>query len=78
MPPIRAKSSHKLASQEGKILLALSDIKDSRVKSIRAAAKLYEIPHSTLHTRVCGVVSINERRNPNQKLTQLEEDSLAK
>jgi hypothetical protein len=76
MPPIRTESSQKLANQEGRILLALSDIKNGRVKSIRAAAKLYEIPRSTLQTRAYSVVSIVERRNPNQKLTQLEEDSL--
>jgi hypothetical protein len=78
MPPIRTESSQKLANQEGRILLALSDIKNGRVKSIRAAAKLYEIPRSTLQTRAYSVVSIVERRNPNQKLTQLEEDSLTK
>jgi hypothetical protein len=78
MPPIRSKSFQKSANQEGKILLALNDIKNSRIKSLRAAAKLYEIPHSTLHTRAYSIVSIAERQNPNQKLTQLEEDSLAK
>jgi hypothetical protein len=69
MPPIRSESFQKSANQEGKILLALDDIKNGRIKSLRAAAKLYEIPHSTLHTRACGIVSIVERRNPNQKLT---------
>jgi hypothetical protein len=76
MPPIRSESSQKLANQEGKILLALNDIKNGRINSIRAAAKLYEIPRSTLQTRASGVVSIVERRNPRHKLTQLEEDSL--
>ena len=69
MPPIRAMSSHKSASQEGKILLALSDMKNGRVKSIRVVAKLYEILRSTLQTRIYSVVSIAKRRNPNQKLT---------
>jgi len=78
MPLIRSESFQKSANQEGKILLALNDIKNSRIKSIRAVAKLYEIPRSTLQTRAYSVVSIAKRRNPNQKLTQLEEDSLAK
>jgi hypothetical protein len=69
MPPIRSKSLQKSANQEDKILLALNDIKNGRVKSIRAAAKLYEIPHSTLQKRIYGVVSIAERRNPSHKLT---------
>jgi hypothetical protein len=76
MPPIRSESRHKLANQEGKILLALSDIKNGRVKSIRAAAKLYEIPHTTLADRAKGVLARVESRLSRLKLTQLEEDSL--
>ena len=42
MPLVRTKSSQKLASQEGRILLALDDIENSRIKSIRAVAKVYD------------------------------------
>ena len=76
MLPISSESWQKLANQEGKLLLALDDIKTSRIKSIRAAAKLYDIPRSTLQTRANGVLSIVERRLPGHKLTQYEEDSL--
>jgi hypothetical protein len=69
MPPIRSESRHKLANQEGKILLALSDIKNGRVKSIRAAAKLYEIPHITLADRAKGVLARVESRLSRLKLT---------
>ncbi|OOQ86488.1 hypothetical protein PEBR_21279 [Penicillium brasilianum] len=76
MPPIRSESRQKLANQEGKILLALDDIKNRRIKSIRAAAKLYEIPHTTLAGRAKGVQA-RVKTSPNKrKLTQLEEDSL--
>jgi hypothetical protein len=54
MTPIRPESRQKAASQEGKILLALSDLKEGRVKSIRAVARLYAIPYSTLHVRANG------------------------
>ncbi|KAJ5240629.1 uncharacterized protein N7469_002220 [Penicillium citrinum] len=54
MPPIRSQSSQKLANQEGKVLLALSDLQNDRVKSIRAAAKLYDIPYRTLAARANG------------------------
>ncbi len=54
MPPKRIESSQKAVNQEGKILLALSDIKDSRVKSIRAIVNLYHIPYSTLRARTSG------------------------
>jgi hypothetical protein len=64
MPPIRSESWQKSANQEGKILLALNDLQNGRIKSIRAAPKLYEIPRATLRTRAQGVVSIVERRPP--------------
>jgi hypothetical protein len=76
MPPIRTESSQKSANQEGRILLALDDIKNGRVKSIRAAAELYDIPRSTLQTRANGVVSRADIRPNGHKLTQYEEDSL--
>ena len=76
MPPIRSESRQKSANQEGKIVLALSDIKNGRVKSIREAARLYAIPRATLQTCAEGVTSIAERRHPRHKLTLLEDDSL--
>jgi hypothetical protein len=48
MPPTRSESSRKSANQEGKVLLAVTDIKNRRIKSIRVVAKLYDIPHTTL------------------------------
>jgi hypothetical protein len=78
MPPIRSESSQKSANQEGKILLALSDLKDGRIKSLRAAARLYDIPYTTLADRARGVVSRVDSRATSYKLTDLEEDSLVK
>ena len=69
MPPIRSESWLKSANQEGKISLALDDIKNGRIQSIRAAAKLYKIPRATLQTRAYSVISIVERRYPLYKLT---------
>jgi hypothetical protein len=76
MPPIRTVSSQKSANKEGRILLALSDIKNSRIASIRVAAKLYDIPFSTLHARANGRISRGDTRLNGHKLTQYEEDSL--
>ena len=76
MPPIRSQSSQKLASQEGKVLLALSDLQNDRVKSIRAAGKLYDIPDRTLAARASGRAARVDKRPSGHKLTQLEEDSL--
>ncbi|KAJ5279887.1 hypothetical protein N7478_005259 [Penicillium angulare] len=76
MPPIRAQSSRNSAGKEGRILLAVKDIKDGRINSLRAAAKLYDIPYITLATCVNGVQSRVDIRPNGHKLTQLEEDSL--
>ena len=76
MPPKRSDSWLKSADQEGKILLALDDIKNGRIQSIRAAARLYNLPHTTLADRAKGVLARVERRLTSYKLTQLEEDSI--
>jgi hypothetical protein len=76
MPPIRSESWQKLANREGKILLALDGIKNGRIKTLRAASRLYEISYSTLHARANGRVSRGDSRANAHKLTQLEEDSL--
>jgi hypothetical protein len=57
MTPIRPESRQKLANQEGIILLALNDLQYRRIKSVRPAAKLYDIPYTTLHGRVNGLTS---------------------
>jgi hypothetical protein len=76
MPPIRTESRPKLAEQEGKILLALQAIQKGQLKSIRAAARLFDVPESTLRNRAHGIQSRVDTRPNGHKLTQLEEDSL--
>lgn len=76
MPPIRSESRQKPANKEAKILLALDDIKNGRIKSLRLAAKLYEIPLKTLHSRVHGQMSRIDKRPPGHKLTQYDEDPI--
>jgi len=69
MSPIRSQHSQKLANQEGKILLALDDLQNGRVKSIRAVARLYDLPYTTLADRARGVVSRVDKRPSGYKLT---------
>ena len=76
MPPIRSESSQKSANQEGRILLALDDLKSGRIKSLRAAAKLYELLYATLSRRALGASSRVETGRHRRKVTKLEEDSL--
>jgi hypothetical protein len=46
------------------------------VSSLRTAAKLYEIPLTTLYARTKGRISRVDKRPSGHKLTQFEEDSL--
>jgi hypothetical protein len=76
MPPSRSQSWLKSANQEGRIQLALRDIKQGQIPSLNATAKLYNIPYATLHTRASRTASRVDKRPSSHKLTQLEEDSL--
>jgi len=76
MPPIRIQSLLKSANQEGRILLALSDIKNGRIALLRAAARLYNISESTLRSRAKDILLRVDIRPNGYKLIQLEEDLL--
>jgi hypothetical protein len=76
MPPIRKRDPLKSAQNEGKIELAISDLKNGRIRSIREAASIYIIPRTTLQDRLHGVPFQHTKRGSNHKLTQSEEESL--
>src|SRR6201989_2954275 len=64
------------SSQESRILLALQAIKPRRNLTIRRAAKVYNVPYTTLRNRRQGK-SAREDMIPNsRKLTELEEKTL--
>ena len=67
-----------MAKQEGRIPLALGDIETGRITSLRAAAKLYDMPFSTMRGGATGISSRVDTRAKSYKLTQLEEGSLVK
>ncbi|CAN5189596.1 hypothetical protein BH09PAT2_BH09PAT2_11550 [soil metagenome] len=63
-----------IQDQEARIILAIEAIQTSRKKLNRhRAAKLYNIPYSTLVDRMNGRTTLHERRPANNKLTELEE-----
>lgn len=76
MPPIRSQRSRNSYEREGRLLLAVSAIKEAKVMSIRQAARLYQVPESTLRTRLNGVSFHAETRANSHKMTQNEEESL--
>jgi hypothetical protein len=55
MPPIRKKDLLKSTQDEGKIELAISDLKNGRIRSIREAARIYTVARITLQDRMKGV-----------------------
>jgi len=60
-------------TQEARIILAIEAIRTSKKLSRRKAAKIYEVPKSTLRNRMNGRTTLPERRLAAQNLTELEE-----
>ncbi|EDN93356.1 hypothetical protein SS1G_09222 [Sclerotinia sclerotiorum 1980 UF-70] len=63
-------------SKEARINLAIEAIRTSQNLSIRKAAKLYNIPHITLTSRMNRILSFTEHRSANHKMTELKKKSL--
>ena len=78
MPPIRTQSSQNSIEQEGRVLLAIQAIKKQEISSIQEAARLFNIPRTTLRRRLAGTTNRVETRANSHKLTKIEEDSLRK
>ena len=78
MPPIRTESSYTRANQEGRLLLAIQALKNDEKLSVRRAARIFEVPETTLRERRSGITERATTRANNHKLTQLEEESLEK
>jgi hypothetical protein len=51
MPPIRDKNSTNSIEQEGPILFAISALKNGEICSILEAARIFQVPYTTLHRR---------------------------
>ena len=78
MPPIRKKTRQKLAQREGPLLIAVRAIEKGEIRSIREAARIFNVPRSTLRGRVNGQTSRPDTRANNHTLTVQEEASLVK
>ena len=76
MPPKAARKLKDSIEQEGRILLAISAIKKQEIRTIAEAARIYNIPRTTLRRRLNGHTFRAETRANGHKLTQNEENSL--
>ncbi|SLM33856.1 transposase tan1-aspergillus niger [Lasallia pustulata] len=70
MPP-----NHK-GDQEARISQAIEAIHNNKSPSIRAAARAYDVPHSTLAKRLRGQPTYQQSRMANRKLLPTEEEAL--
>jgi hypothetical protein len=78
MPPIRNKNQSISQEQEGRVLLAISDLQNQKISTIGRAAKIYNVPRTTLRDRLKGTQQRSQTRANNHKLTEFEEESLVK
>jgi predicted HTH domain antitoxin len=69
MPPKARQNSKKLAEKEERILLAVSAIEKQDIRTIREAARVFNISHETLRRRLSGRTSRAEKRANSYKLT---------
>ncbi len=76
MPPIRTGQAQKRIEQEGRIELAIQALKSEKISSLNKAAKVFDVPRSTLQERVRGATYRQNTRANNTKLDEIEEDSL--
>lgn len=73
-PPIACEN----VQNEGRILLAIQAIQKNQIKSVRAAAAVYNIPRSTLQARMNGTRARRDTTPNSRKLTDLEEQTITK
>ena len=78
MPPIRTENQRKSIEQEGRILLAISDFQNQKISSIRQAARIYNVPYTTLSRRLHGISIRDQKRANCHKLSEFEEESIIK
>ncbi|EDN08103.1 conserved hypothetical protein [Histoplasma mississippiense (nom. inval.)] len=62
--------------QEGRILLAIKALDKGQISGIRAAARAYEVPYSSLYDRLHGRTTRKDSQLKNRKLSLTEEASL--
>ena len=66
-----------IQTQEARIILAIEAIRTTKKLTRLRAAKIYNVPYSTLTDRMNGRTNLTERRPANHKLTDLEEEVIS-
>ncbi len=63
-------------SKEARVILALEAIRNDEKLSLRAAAKLYNVPESTLCSRRAGILARRDTTPNSRRLTDSEEKAI--
>ena len=64
------------SNKEGRILLAIQAIKQGHIRSIRAAASVYNTPFETLRSRINGITSRCDSIPNSRRLSSQEEEAI--
>jgi hypothetical protein len=64
------------SDQEGRIILAIQALKEHQLKSVQAAAIMYDVPRRTLSNRLNGTTSRRDSVPKSRKLTSYEESAI--
>jgi hypothetical protein len=67
-----------LQTQEARIILAIEAIRTTKKMSRRCAAKIYNVPETSLRDRINGITPKAEKRNAQYILTFSEEEAIVK
>src|SRR6266576_62506 len=70
------QQSSQFSQKEGRIVLAIQAFKRGQFKNLKAAAKSYDAPYSTIRDRMKGHPSRHDSVPGNRKLTTTEESTL--
>ena len=65
-----------LLQKEGRLSLSVQAIQKNQISSVRKAAKLYDVPRTSLQSRVQGVIPKTQSNARKRKLQPTEEQSL--
>ncbi|BDD61273.1 hypothetical protein MAP00_009287 [Monascus purpureus] len=76
MPPKMHQNPKDSIEKERRVLLAIAAVKNHEIPSIREAARIFNISHTTLRRRLNGSLCRSETRANGHKLTSSEEESL--
>ncbi|EMD68469.1 hypothetical protein COCSADRAFT_81107, partial [Bipolaris sorokiniana ND90Pr] len=70
------QQSAQSTSRESRISLAIASYHNNKKQPIRALAKAYDVPKSTLYTRIHGTQPQSDTPSIRRKLSSIEEHSL--